>query len=80
MIEGIGPAFSGALRTAGITTFVRLAASSEDELRAAISAAGLSFAPSLPTWAKQADYLAKGDRAGFDAYVEFLVAGRDPSH
>ena len=79
IIEGIGPKINQALITAGITTFPALVAASEDQLKAAISAAGMSFAPSLPTWGKQAAFLTRGDRAGFDAYVEHLVAGRDPS-
>ena len=77
IIEGIGPKFSQALLDAGLNSFEKVAQASEDSLRSAISNAGLSFAPSLPTWAKQAELLAKGDRAGFDEYVAFLLAGRD---
>jgi predicted flap endonuclease-1-like 5' DNA nuclease len=77
IIEGIGPKFNEALCNAGIDSFVKVAASSEGDLRAAIELAGLKFAPSLSTWAQQADLLAKGDKAGFDALVARLVAGRD---
>ena len=76
-IEGIGPKMNKALLAAGITTFVQLAAASEDELRAAINAAGMSFAPSIKTWAKQAKYLVDGDEEGFLEYTEYLIAGRD---
>jgi predicted flap endonuclease-1-like 5' DNA nuclease len=79
IVEGIGPKFNQACLDAGIDTFVKLSQASEDDLRAALTSAGLSFAPSLPTWAKQAELLAKGDRAAFDEYVSFLVAGRDGS-
>jgi predicted flap endonuclease-1-like 5' DNA nuclease len=76
-IEGIGPKMAGALNAAGITTYEQLAASDETALRAAISAAGLRFAPSLVTWARQARLLADGDEAGFADLTRRLVAGRD---
>jgi predicted flap endonuclease-1-like 5' DNA nuclease len=79
IIEGIGPGFNAALGAAGITTFRQLADASGDTLKSALTDGGLSFAPSLTTWAKQAGYLATGNRAGFDEYINFLVAGRDPS-
>lgn len=69
---------SAALHAAGIHTFAALTAASEAQLRSAVEAAGLPFAPSIPTWAKQADFLAKGDVAGFTAYADHLVAGREP--
>jgi predicted flap endonuclease-1-like 5' DNA nuclease len=77
VIEGIGPKMEKALNAAGIMTFARLAATSEDELRTAIEAQGLRFAPSIPTWAKQARLLADGDQAGFEAYKDRLIAGRE---
>jgi predicted flap endonuclease-1-like 5' DNA nuclease len=76
IIEGIGPKFNEALLKAGINTFAKVAGSSEDQLRNAIQAAGLSFAPSLATWAEQAGLLARGDLAGFEALAARLVAGR----
>ena len=60
-IEGIGPKMDGALKAAGITTFAKLAASDETTIRAAISAAGMRFAPSLVTWPEQAKLLAGGE-------------------
>jgi predicted flap endonuclease-1-like 5' DNA nuclease len=77
IIEGIGPKFNAALLQAGIDSFVKVSTSSEDQLRAAIQAAGLNFAPSITTWAQQAGLLAKGDTAGFQALVARLVAGRN---
>jgi predicted flap endonuclease-1-like 5' DNA nuclease len=76
-IEGIGPRMAAALNRAGITTYRELAASDEPRLRAAIEAAGLKFAPSLVTWARQARLLADGDEAGFADLTRRLVAGRD---
>ncbi len=76
-IEGIGPKMSGALVAAGIRTYAQLAGSDEATLRAAIEAAGLNFAPSLVTWARQARLLADGDEAGFEDLTRRLVAGRD---
>jgi predicted flap endonuclease-1-like 5' DNA nuclease len=76
-IEGIGPKMAGALRRAGIRSYARLAGSDEATLRAAINDAGLSFAPSLVTWASQARLLADGDEEGFADLVRRLVAGRD---
>ncbi|MDX2139077.1 MAG: hypothetical protein SF123_13390 [Chloroflexota bacterium] len=77
VIEGIGPKMDAALKAAGIDTFAKLAAASEGQIRAAIEAAGMSFAPSVPTWPRQAQFIVDGDMAGFEAYREQLTAGRD---
>ncbi len=53
-IDGVGPKISEALVAAGLTTYAAVAAASEDDLRAALSAAKLRFAPTLPTWSEQA--------------------------
>jgi predicted flap endonuclease-1-like 5' DNA nuclease len=76
-IEGIGPRMAGALRTAGIRTYAALAGADDATLRTAIENAGLSFAPSLVTWARQARLLADGDEDGFAELTRRLVAGRD---
>lgn len=76
IIEGIGPKMEAALMTAGIDSYAKLANASENQLRAAVEAAGMSFAPSIPTWARQAQYLVDGDMDGFQAYVDELTAGR----
>jgi predicted flap endonuclease-1-like 5' DNA nuclease len=77
LVEGIGPKMEKALHNAGILTFVQLASASEQQIRAAIEAAGMRFAPSIPTWAKQARYLADGDRDGLRAYQDSLTSGRE---
>ncbi|NWG16420.1 MAG: hypothetical protein HXY41_07270 [Chloroflexi bacterium] len=76
IIEGIGPKIAAALEKAGISTFARLAAATQADLEAAIHAAGISFAPSLPTWAEQARFAARGDWDGLKALQESLTAGR----
>jgi predicted flap endonuclease-1-like 5' DNA nuclease len=75
-IEGIGPKIATALSAAGIDTYDKLANASEDELRAALEAAGIRFAPSLPTWSEQARYAARGDWDGLATLQSTLVAGR----
>ncbi|WCN79012.1 helix-hairpin-helix domain-containing protein [Micromonospora sp. LH3U1] len=76
-IEGIGPKMANALRAAGIHTFRQLAEADDTTRRAAIEGAGLTFAPSLVTWGRQAQLLADGDEEGFAELTELLVAGRD---
>jgi predicted flap endonuclease-1-like 5' DNA nuclease len=78
MIEGIGPKMAAALAAAGIDTFARLSQASEDDIRAAIRAAGMRLAPSIPTWARQAEYAAAGDWDGLKNYQSQLTAGRAP--
>lgn len=76
IIEGVGPRMEAALIAAGIDTYAKLANASESDLRAAVEAANMSFAPSIPTWARQAQYLVDGDMDGFQAYIDELTAGR----
>jgi predicted flap endonuclease-1-like 5' DNA nuclease len=76
VIEGIGPKMEKALHAAGITTFAQLAKATEAEIYAAIKAAGMRFAPSVPTWAEQAMFAEKGDWAGLEAFQKTLTAGR----
>lgn len=77
VIEGIGPKMAGALVAAGIDTYAKLSESTEEQIHAAIEAAGLRFAPSIPTWAKQAKFAADGDLAGLKEYQDKLVGGRE---
>lgn len=75
-IEGIGKKMQQALYAAGIKTYAQLATKSEDDLRAAIEAAGMRFSPSLSTWAEQAGFAAKGNWDGLKALQDSLVGGR----
>ncbi len=77
VVEGIGPKMADALRAAGIDTFEKLAQATEAEIKSAIEAAGLRFAPSMPTWPKQAAFAARGDWDGLDKYQSELTAGRE---
>ena len=65
-----------ALHAAGIMTFAQLSGASEADINAAIVAAGMRFAPSVPTWAEQASYAANGDFVGLEAYQKSLSGGR----
>jgi predicted flap endonuclease-1-like 5' DNA nuclease/cbb3-type cytochrome oxidase subunit 3 len=78
-VEGIGPRIGAALRNAGIHTFGDLAGADTATLQSALEQAGLRFAPSLPTWSRQARLLADGDEAGFQALTQQLMGGRDIS-
>jgi predicted flap endonuclease-1-like 5' DNA nuclease len=76
IVEGIGPKMEKALHAAGIQTFAQLAQATEAQIRAAIQAAGMRFAPSVPTWPEQAAYAQKGDWEGLKTFQATLTAGR----
>lgn len=76
IIEGIGPKIRDALVAARIDTFEKLADATDDRLKAAIKAGGTNFAPSLPTWSKQAGMVVRGELAAFEQYKDTLIAGR----
>jgi len=75
-VEGIGPKIAAALVKGGISTFAKLAATSEADLKATLEKEGLRFAPSLGTWAEQAALLAKGDTKKLRALQDKLTGGR----
>jgi F-type H+-transporting ATPase subunit gamma len=77
VIEGIGKKMAAALVAAGIDTFEKLANTTVDQVQQAVQAAGMRFAPSLPTWPKQAGYAARGDWDGLDQYQKQLIGGRE---
>ncbi|GAA2240385.1 hypothetical protein GCM10010413_47880 [Promicromonospora sukumoe] len=76
-IEGIGPKIEAALQAAGYTTYAKVAAASEDDLRAALTASGITFAPAATTWADQAQYLVDGDEDGLKEYQDYLIGGQE---
>jgi F-type H+-transporting ATPase subunit gamma len=76
VIEGIGPKMAAALKAAGIHTFAQLAQTSNEEIEAAIKAAGMKFAPSLSTWAEQAAFAAAGNWDGLEEFQKQLTGGR----
>ncbi|MEZ4672503.1 MAG: hypothetical protein R3E39_31765 [Anaerolineae bacterium] len=71
----MGQRWRGAARS-GHQDFAQLAQTGEEQITAAIKAAGMRFAPSVPTWAEQATYAAKGDFARLEAFQKTLTAGR----
>ncbi len=77
VVEGIGPKMSAALVAAGIDSFAKLAESTEEQIKNAIETAGLRFAPSLTTWAKQAGFALRGDWDGLKDYQDKLTGGRE---
>ncbi len=76
IIEGIGPRRAEVLVAAGIDTFAKLAKSNEQALRDIMEKASLSLEPGIGTWPIQADYLVRGDQAGFQAFTDALVGGK----
>ena len=76
-VWGIGPVFSEALVSEGITTFAALAATDLETLRGIITSDTNASEASAneESWAEQARLLDAGDTAAFDAYVDTLRAG-----
>lgn len=77
VIEGIGPKIEKALKSAGITSYAQVATLSVAELREAIREYGIKFAPSVKSWAQQAQYLVDEDTDGLNEYQDYLVAGQE---
>ncbi|GAA1850451.1 hypothetical protein GCM10009751_03550 [Myceligenerans crystallogenes] len=75
-IEGIGPKIAGVLTAAGYTTWEKLAAATEDDVRAALTDGGVKFSPAASSFAKQAQFLADGDEKGLAEFQEYLVGGQ----
>ena len=75
-IEGIGPTYSKALTSAGISTFANVAESSIDELRNAIESAGSRVPASVETWAEQATLARDGKWEELDKLQDDLKGGR----
>jgi predicted flap endonuclease-1-like 5' DNA nuclease len=79
IIEGIGPKSAEALRKSGITSFAQLANMSAEEITRIVKVEHkVQIVGDPGTWAKQARYLADGDREGFERYAKRLIAGREP--
>lgn len=74
-IEGIGPKFASVLRSAGLSTYEELAASSVDELRSLFRERGLYFTDPA-TWPEQAELAAVGAWGALSDLQEGLDAGR----
>ena len=67
-IKGLGPKLQALLPTLGITTFAQIAALTEADLAALDPQLGpFAGRPTRDGWVEQAQYLAAGDTAGFEA-------------
>lgn len=67
-IVGIGAKSAEALKAAGIDSFHKLANSSEDAVRDAISSAGVRLVGDVTSWTHQAAYAARGDWEGLSRF------------
>lgn len=67
-IKGLGPKLQALLPTLGITSFAQIAAMTDADLAALDSKLGpFAGRPAKDNWVAQAQYLASGDVAGFEA-------------
>jgi predicted flap endonuclease-1-like 5' DNA nuclease len=73
-IEGIGPKTASALQATGITTFVQLAATGEEQIRAILREVGIRANPG--TWPEQAELAAVGKWDALKALQAELKGGR----
>lgn len=71
-VNGIGPKYQKVLNDAGITTFAQLAETSAERIEQIIDEAGVRRIGGADTWSKQAEFLAKGDDAGHQKYLDGL--------
>jgi predicted flap endonuclease-1-like 5' DNA nuclease len=77
MVEGVGPKIEEVLHGAGIATWAQLAASTPDQLRAALGAAGSQFNVHDPTtWPQQANLALGGHWETLKELQENLRGGR----
>lgn len=76
-IEGVGPKIAQALKAEGLGSYEKIAGAPEEEIREALAASGITFAPAASSFAAQAQYLVDGDEEGLAEYQDYLVAGRD---
>jgi large subunit ribosomal protein L21 len=75
-IEGIGPKFAEILLAAGVDSYAKLAAMSEEAITETIRQGGGRKSASISTWAEQAQLAAAGDWDGLAALQERLSGGR----
>lgn len=67
-INGVGRKSADALMAAGIDSFQKLANSSDDAIRAALTNAGVRLVGDVVTWSQQAAYAARGDWDGLKRF------------
>jgi predicted flap endonuclease-1-like 5' DNA nuclease len=74
-VEGIGPKISLVLRQAGILTYMQLASTDADHLRAVLAEAGIRLADP-GTWPEQARLAAQGEWEALSEFQGQLRGGR----
>ncbi|MBC8332563.1 MAG: hypothetical protein H8E28_11330 [Anaerolineae bacterium] len=74
-IEGIGPKISSVFHAAGITTFVKMAATEASALQKILDDANIRLG-NPETWPEQAALAAKGDWAALEKLQDQLQGGR----
>ncbi len=73
LLKGVGPKLAKLLTELGVTSFAQIAAWSDDDIAAIDSRLG-TFQGRIErdNWVDQADYLVRGDKAGFEAKYGIL--------
>jgi predicted flap endonuclease-1-like 5' DNA nuclease len=66
-ITGVDARIEAALRRAGLTSWIRVAAASPVQIRAALASGGLGPVPGMEDWSVEAGHLASGDEAALAA-------------
>jgi large subunit ribosomal protein L17 len=78
IVEGIGPKIAELFNNKGITTFVQLAATSAEDMKAMLVEAGPSYAGKDPsTWAQQSQLAADGKFDELKAWQDELNGGKE---
>jgi small subunit ribosomal protein S2 len=75
-IEGIGPSYRDILVKAGVDTFAKIAAMSEDDIVKVVRDNGGRKSRSMGTWAEQAKLAAASDWDGLQKLQDSLSGGR----
>ncbi|MDQ7035796.1 MAG: helix-hairpin-helix domain-containing protein [Anaerolineae bacterium] len=75
-IEGIGPSYRDILVKAGVDTFAKIAAMSEDDIVKTVRDNGGRKSRSMGTWAEQAKLAAAGDWDKLQKLQDSLSGGR----
>lgn len=78
-IAGVDARIEVALQRAGLTSWVRVAAASPVQIRAALASGGLGPVPGMEEWPVEAGHLAAGDEAGLADFRRSRSAAVGPS-
>ncbi len=67
-LSGVGAKTAAALKAAGIDSYHKLANSTDETIRAALTAGGIRASVDISSWTQQAAYAARGDWDGLKQY------------